>query len=120
MLRWGAELYFALNLHNELPTGIDRVIYYSDALTAAAIVDGCRLATTGRFAGLTATDIVVADARNQLYLVEFGAIAGVDMMLDATEFSALDSVRVEIAISVLRVRGGDGVCLGWRRHRRPL
>ncbi|WP_148662178.1 NACHT domain-containing protein [Paraburkholderia phytofirmans] len=103
VLRWGADLYFAPNLQDELPIGVDRVIYYSDAQTAAAIVDGCRLVPTGRFAGLTAADIGVADARNQLYPVEFAAIAGVDMMLDAMEFSTLESVRVEIAISILRL-----------------
>ncbi|MEX3964836.1 NACHT domain-containing NTPase [Paraburkholderia sp. EG286B] len=103
VLRWAAELYFAPKSHDDLPCGLNRVIYYSDAPVAAAVSAGFHAAATSRLGGLTVTDIGKLAAQNQHYAVEIGAVAGVDIMLEASESSALSFIDIEIAISALRL-----------------
>ncbi|WP_429325780.1 hypothetical protein [Paraburkholderia sp. GAS348] len=103
VLHWAAELYFAPVSNGGLPHGTERIVYSSNASTAAAIIDGWRATVTGRLAGLSAREFGTAYAHNKPYFVEFAAIAGIDLMLASGEPIVLQNTVIEIAIAVLRL-----------------
>lgn len=81
-LDWGARLYFEpASKEDKQLTGLERVAYFSDAATTAAIADGWEHLATVDLVGVDAAQLGTAEAQNQRFYVEYAAVAGLDRLL---------------------------------------
>jgi hypothetical protein len=102
-LDWAAQLYFQpANNQEPQPTGLDRVAYFSDTATTAAIAEGWEYLATVELVGVNAAQLGAAEAQNRSYYVENAAVAGLDRLLAEDRCPDPATMPIEVAIAVLK------------------
>lgn len=102
-LHWAAENYFRpAHRESDEPGGFDQIARRSSHEVAKAITTGFTHLVTENFDGLSASTLGLACAENQRFLVEFPAIAGLDILHQEDRFPAIETMPIVAALAVLK------------------